>query len=73
MSEIIILNGCIDMFDDKSMNKMAMAPNHKAVDVLKPNEPAFGNKAMTTMATKAPKIKYGKRRPILGNQVRSEK
>ena len=56
-----------------AMNKMAMAPNHKAVDVLKPNEPAFGNKAMTTMATKAPKIKYGKRRPILGNQVRSEK
>ena len=73
MSEIIILNGCIDIFDDKSMNKIATAPNQRAVDALNPNEPAFGNNAITTIATIDPKIRYGNRRPILGIHVRSEK
>src|SRR5699024_1904449 len=57
MSEIIILNGCIDIFEDRSINRMATAPNHSAVEVLKPNEPEFGNRHITMTATIVPKIK----------------
>lgn len=74
MSEIIILNGCIDMFEERSMKRIETAPNQRAAVVLKPKLPEFGNRHITITATIVPKIRYGSRRPpSFGAQVRSEK
>ena len=63
MSPTSILNGCIAILMLVSRNIRATNPKTIAPLTVKPNDPAFGSRHMTSTAAVAPINKYGIRRP----------
>ena len=63
MSPTSILNGCMAMLMLVSRNISDISPNVMAVLTAMPNEPALGNRHITTTATADPTNRYGMRRP----------